>query len=164
MTYAADWQRCFRRKKRYREYEREYAKRPEVILRRRTNAKRYVVKNKDHVAILRQKSYRKSRRREPWRVLLNLAKKRARDRGLAYSLTPDWARDMYTGYCAVSGIKFKVGKVSFGPLSPTIDRVQRGKGYVPKNCRFTLFAVNALKGTLTDRKMRAIARAITERT
>ena len=48
-------------------------------------------------------------------------------------------------------------------FSPSIDRIDPAQGYVTSNCRFVLFAVNAMKGSGTDADILVIAKAIVDR-
>lgn len=106
----------------------------------------------------------KARITVPWRALLHSAEGRAKKKKVPYSLTKEWAIQTWTGRCAVTDIPFKLGLKESGPkaFSPSIDRVIPSLGYVPENCRFVLWMVNAFKYDGTDEDMIAIARAIVE--
>ena len=141
---------------------REYNSRPEVKKRRAVMSKEY---RSIHGAELRanNKIYRdEQRRRKPWQKLLQCARQRAKQRGLEFSLTPEWALQHYTGYCAVTGLQFSVGLGKSGPqaFSPSIDRIDQGRGYSRDNCRFVIFAVNAIRGTMSDADMVVVAERI----
>lgn len=112
-----------------------------------------------------QKGFQESRLNTPWRTLITSAKGRAKEKGLDFDLTEDWAKALWTGKCAVSGLDFVLGTRGSGPhiWSPTIDRIVPKLGYIQSNCRFILQAVNAMKGALTDEDMLKVARAIVER-
>lgn len=105
---------------------------------------------------------KRSLRRRPWATCLASARKRAKKTGCKYTLTAAWGRQTYTGYCAITGLPFKngVGKQGPTPYSLSIDRINPLEGYTPINCRFVLFAVNALKGSGSNYDMILIAKAL----
>ena len=141
---------------------REYNSRPEVKELRRKQAKAYRLAN---LAALKAANavYRASQRKaKPWQKLLQCARQRASVRGIECSLTPEWAVARYTGRCEMTGIEFRVGVGKSGPqaFSPSIDRIDQSKGYTPENCRFVLFAVNAIRGTMSDADMIMLAKRL----
>lgn len=103
-----------------------------------------------------------SRKRAPWKRMLKGAKERAAARGIEFSLTPEWAAERYTGRCEVTDIEFRLYFGTAGPraFSPSIDRIDQAQGYTPTNCRFVLFAVNAIRGTLSDSELLFVAARI----
>lgn len=97
----------------------------------------------------------------PWHQLLTSARARAKESDIACDLTEAWAVKTWTGYCAVSGLKFILGEPERHPLAPSIDKIDPNKGYVQTNCRFITWAVNAMKGTHSDEYVYKTALAIT---
>lgn len=98
----------------------------------------------------------------PWRSLLASRQTHAKQKGLPFNLTEEWAIARWTGRCEVTDILFVLGQRGTGPkpFSPSIDKIDPALGYTQENCRFVIHAVNALKGTLTDEQMIEIAKAI----
>ena len=98
----------------------------------------------------------------PWRALLKAAKWRAAKKSVPFDLTEAWAKENWTGICALSGIPFRLGGKESGPkfFSPSIDRIIPSLGYVETNCRFILWAVNAMKYDGTDSDLYELAEAI----
>jgi hypothetical protein len=86
---------------------------------------------------------------------------RAKRKGIVCDLDLEWAKSTWTGKCSVTGLEFRKG-TSRGPApySPSIDRIKPELGYLQGNCRWVLFAVNALKSTGTDEDMMKIVDAI----
>lgn len=95
----------------------------------------------------------------PWISMFGTARKRAKQRGLEFSLSHEWARDRWTGRCELSGIELQPGAGGQCMRSPTIDRIDSTKGYTPDNCRFVCLALNAMRGDGTDVEMLAILKA-----
>lgn len=64
----------------------------------------------------------------------------------------------------MTGIEFFIGKRGPGPhpYSPTIDRIDSSGGYTQDNCRFILWAINAIKHMGTDEQIYALAKALIE--
>lgn len=101
----------------------------------------------------------------PWEVSVDRAKRRAQKYGVPFDLTNDWAKARWTGFCEVSGLPFRVGLRGNGPkiFSPSVDQIIPKAGYTMDNCRFVIWAVNALKHDGTDEDMIAVATAVAER-
>lgn len=121
--------------------------------------------HREHANRKRSMNAQKARLSAPWRGLLNAAKWRAKQRGLTFALTDEWARERWTGRCELSDIPFVLGRRESGPktYSPSIDQIRAKGGYTPDNCRFVIWAVNALKHDGTDEDVYRIARAIVDK-
>lgn len=121
--------------------------------------------NQEHANQKRKINLRKSRKELPWKYMLKSAADRAKQKGVPFFLTEEWAANRWTGHCELTGIQFAAPGVGQGPkmFSPSLDRIVPSIGYTPENCRFVLWGVNALKGTGTDADMMLIAKALTEK-
>ena len=131
----------------------KYLRNREKIL---VRSREYHAKN-PHVG---RKSSKNQRLNSPWIMLLTQAKRRAKERDLAFDLTREWAIARWTNHCEITGLPFVLGTVDHYPRSPSIDRIDSSQGYTQDNCRFILFAVNSLRGKGTDEEMVEIAQAI----
>ena len=107
--------------------------------------------------------YQSLRRRRPWKAAHNAKRSNAKRKNVEFTLTEAWYERNYKAGCAVTGIAFRIGEGVISPYSPTVDRINPNKGYIPRNCRMVLHAVNALRGSGSDEDMYKIAKAITKR-
>lgn len=122
----------------------------------------YYARNRDHIRKrLRNWAYN-TRLVTPWKGCLSSAKTRAKQLKLPFDLTEEWAKSVWTGRCALSGIEFQIGVKAEGTRmwSPSVDRIDPKLGYAQSNCRFILFAVNCLKQNGTDADVFNIAAAL----
>lgn len=105
---------------------------------------------------------RNMKRTHPWRMPVEAAKNRAAIKSIEYNLTEVWAKNIWTGRCAISKLPFKYERSSHGPsiFAPSIDRIDSTKGYTQGNCRFVLACINFFKNNGTDAEMFEIAKAI----
>lgn len=104
-------------------------------------------------------AYQRTRKRSPWMHLVHAARSRSKKKRIPCDIDSDWAEKAYDGKCQLTGISFVIGD-DRSPLSPSIDRIIPGIGYVKGNCRFILWALNAFKGESTDDQMFSIAEAM----
>jgi hypothetical protein len=141
------------------------AKREEIAFRNADNARRRenARANPERERLSGRVNYELGKERQPWSALLKSARERAKTKGLPFSLTDGWARSRWTGRCEITDIPFSL---IFGDrpgprfFSASIDQIVPKAGYTPENCRFVLWAVNALKHDGTDEDMIMVARAI----
>ena len=94
----------------------------------------------------------KKRREKPEYYLWKAAKKRARDKGLDFDITPDDI--VIPALCPYLGIPIthEVGCKSRRPGSPSLDRIDSSRGYVKGNILVCSWRANFLKSdaTLTE--------------
>jgi hypothetical protein len=81
------------------------------------------------------------------------------------TISEDEAHEMLQaqGYrCALTNIPFWTdeGQQSFGPMSPSFDRLEHAGPYSRANIRIVLSGVNSLRGSGSDRDMYLIAGAL----
>ena len=87
---------------------------------------------------------------DPRRRLLAIAKHRAKKSGARFSITVE---DLdYPTHCPVLGLRLKRGQGQATDHSPTVDRLNPRRGYVPGNVVVVSMRANRLKGdgTLHD--------------
>lgn len=68
--------------------------------------------------------------------------------------------------CAVTGMEFDVEYKTPGAggkhYAPSPDQIETGKGYIPGNVQWVLWAVNRAKGELPEDRFIEICRAVVE--
>jgi hypothetical protein len=83
--------------------------------------------------------------------IYNTTRARALKKGIPFTITLEWFKDkVISGRCEVTGRPFnhdkptKKGKNN--PFSPSIDRWDPSKGYIPENCKVVVWIHNRAKG------------------
>lgn len=106
------------------------------------------------------------REKYPWLAAFHSRRKHAGKRGLPFTITTEWCRETYTGFCSLTGIPFDVraadqpGNPGPRPHSISIDKVDQKAGYIIGNCRFILNCLNTMRGSGSDDEMMAVANAL----
>lgn len=125
--------------------------------RRRAAVKRYRLKHLD-VVKAKTKAWRD---KNPERLLLWAAKKRAKSRGLAFTLE---LKDIHIPtVCPVFGIPLqplRSGKKHKAPGSPSLDRFDSSLGYTPDNVWIISWRANNLKSNATLDELRQLVCAL----
>lgn len=101
------------------------------------------------------------------RQMYNSAKSRSLKRGIEFNLTFDllWAKCLI-GICEKSGLPFKMTppvKSKYGPLSPSLDRINPKIGYVDHNIQVVCNMFNMGKSDYDEIDYLAICVAVAER-
>lgn len=79
--------------------------------------------------------------------MIGRSKARAKKQHFAYDLDRTWLRrKLLAGRCEFSGVPFVNGQ-QYHPFSPSLDRVDPGRGYTKDNCKVILLCLNGFKGT-----------------
>jgi hypothetical protein len=114
------------------------------------------------MAVYQERFVSKDKEDYPWRRLVRSSAKRAVKLGLPFDLDDEWAKKRWTGRCELTDIAFAKGYFTTNTRSffPSIDRIYPNKGYLKGNCRFILWAVNAMKTDGTEADMFRIAEAL----
>lgn len=100
------------------------------------------------------KRQKKERRQDPLRFLLYKAKERAVKFGLEFTITKQDLPSKLPAICPVLGIPIKIADGSRNANSPTLDRIDNTKGYIPGNIKIISYKANSLKsdGSIEDFK------------
>lgn len=103
---------------------------------------------------MERKWQRDRRRTQPMVRMLQEAKVRARKRGMAFSITANDLR--WPAECPVLGIAISMAEGPRADCSPSIDRVDTDRGYVPGNVEIISWRANRLKNDATLDELQAI--------
>lgn len=107
-------------------------------------------RNADHV-----RAYNNKRRlADPEQKLWENAHRRARERNIKFTITK--ANISIPEFCPVLGIPLFPGKGKLGDNSPSLDRIDNAKGYIPGNIRVISYKANRAKGNLTKEEIKAL--------
>jgi hypothetical protein len=89
--------------------------------------------------------------------LIRLARRRALKQGIPCSLTPEDV--VVPTYCPALGLRLErnVGGKAQGKASPTLDRIDPKKGYVPGNVIVLSAKANQMKSTGTPEQLERVA-------
>lgn len=133
-------------------YQAAYYKKNKARLNASTKA--WYEANREKAAASSKQSYARIHS-EPFiraQYLVRSCRARAKRKGFECSITAhDIARQIELGVCAVTGIRFHLetnaGRHHF---TPSIDRIDNTRGYVPGNVRVVIWAFNAMRGDWGD--------------
>jgi len=114
----------------------------------------------------REKPEVMSRRYQEWRdkkrgyALVNVARHRAKQRGIPFNLDPaDIQARIDRGYCEVTGIPFDLTKPRCWN-APSLDQIEPSRGYTQENVRVILFSLNVMMNVWGEQKVVQIGNAI----
>ena len=147
------------------ERQSDYRKRQKLSGKKRVHSEEQKVRNRAHALnykrknIVRVKSYQAEFRRSTDGVLQRLfdaAKRRAKEAGLEFSIKRS---DIFIPVlCPLLCIPVFVGDGKQGPNSPSIDRIDNSKGYVPGNVWIISQKANRIKSDATVEEISMLAR------
>lgn len=131
-------------------YAREWRSRPGNAEKCRARCEAY---RKMHLKERREHlfAYRKN---NTVKFLVYEAKRRARVKGVAFCITVDDLE--MPEFCPVLGIRLVFGTSKIRDTSPTIDRIDNSKGYVPGNVKIISWRANTIKGAGSANEHQAI--------
>lgn len=97
---------------------------------------------------------RKYRLNNPLTVLLSAAKRRAKNKGLKFTITKDDI--VIPKQCPVLGIQLFQGKGKPGDNSPSLDRINNSLGYIKGNVFIISHRANSIKRNATIEELEKI--------
>ena len=107
--------------------------------------------------------HRKWRRDYRGHALVNVAKNRAKSRGIPFDLSPlDIQKRIDAGHCELTGIAFNLDEPRAWN-APSLDQRKPGAGYTRDNVRVVLHALNVMANVWGENRIVEIANAITAR-
>ena len=104
-------------------------------------------------------------------LLVATARRRAQKKGLPFDLTVGWALEQYSlqaGRCKVTGLLFDLscnrgrGAYKINPRSPSLDRVDSGKGYTRDNVELVCSHINIAFNMFGRQSFNELAKAYLE--
>ena len=117
-------------------------------------------RNSDKQKAATKNRIKKFRLNSPHRVLYTYAKARAKRKGIDFTITLQDLEKVYPNppICPVLGVTFQHGQGKKGGSynSPSLDRIDSNKGYVPDNIRVISWRANSLKKNMTFQEAEAI--------
>jgi hypothetical protein len=105
-------------------------------------------------ASLYRRKYLRAKKRNPISLLFKNAKRRAREKGLEFSITKDDVP--MPKVCPILGIPLFSAEGYAKDNSPSIDRIDSTKGYVPGNVMIISFRANTLKNDATRDELQRV--------
>jgi hypothetical protein len=149
--YIRSWRQKPENREKYNAYQREWNSRPGNAEKNRARCESY---RKTHLKERREYLFA-LRKNNPVKFLVYEAKRRAKINGVEFSITVD---DVYLPeFCPVLGIRLVFGTSKIRDTSPTIDRVDNSKGYIPGNVKIISWRANTLKNCGSAEEHEAIA-------
>lgn len=99
---------------------------------------------------------------DPRAKLIYPARKRAKSKGMECTITVD--DFVIPEYCPLLGIKIESAKGQGNtlPCSPSLDRIDPTKGYIPGNVRVISYKANTMKNDATAAELFAFAENIVD--
>lgn len=102
-----------------------------------------------------RKRYKEYRRANPEQLLLSWSRQRARKNDIEFSITE---ADIHIPVrCPLLGIDVRVNDQVIGPGSPTLDRKDPNRGYVPGNVQVISHLANRAKSNMSAGQMELFA-------
>lgn len=137
----------------------------EQVNRERAKNRYYNLSDEDKKLYLEnaKKNFKRWVNDNPIRYRLNLAKDRARRKGLELNINLEYLEELFEkqhGRCKYTGVELAQTENKSNSIS--IDRIDYTKGYIKGNVVFTSTIVNTMKNDLTENEFIRVVRLITE--
>lgn len=105
---------------------------------------------------------KKARTNNPVSCILAAAKRRAKVNGLEFSITH---KDVIIPtHCPINGLPLVIGSTKQSDNSPSLDRIDNTKGYIPGNVKVISWRMNRRKSDMTMSEILALAEYIRRET
>ena len=112
--------------------------------------KKYRLKHKEKYA----ENQRVFRKKNPEKILLSLAKQRAKRKGIEFNISV--SDIVIPETCPILNIPLSVGSRKFHNASPSIDRIDHSLGYISGNIRIVSHRGNLLKSDATINELQSV--------
>lgn len=97
---------------------------------------------------------------QPERWLFNIAKSRAKKKGIEFTISIEDI--IIPKLCPILEIELKPGEGTVCKTSPTLDRVNSTKGYIPGNVRVISHEANRLKSYMTKEILERLIKYVSD--
>lgn len=111
---------------------------------------------KDCCNNLARSRYSNYKRTSPFKYKCSRIKHSAKQRGLAFDLTPEYLESIWTGVCPVTNNPIVMDDDKYDDYAAELDRFLPDKGYVKGNVNFLSRKANRLKSSATMEDMKAL--------
>lgn len=105
-------------------------------------------------AALYRRKYLRAKKQNPISLLFKNAKRRAKEKGLEFSITHDDVK--IPDKCPILGIPLFSADGHAKDNSPSIDRIDSTQGYVPGNVMIISFRANTLKSDASIEELKLV--------
>ncbi len=131
-------------------YANKYKNNPEFKAKRSAYSKQYRPTRTQEW----KEEYIMEKAKTPWKFMVDRAKQRARKKGIECTITYAYVESIWTDTCPILDIPLYCGKGEIIDNSPSLDRIDPNKGYVPGNVQVISNRANMIKncGTLEEHR------------
>lgn len=135
------------------EYSRRYRAKHTAKVKARRRA--HYLANKERLGAQTKQNWRERRGRDPIGVLLAAARQRARRKGVLFSICREDIR--LPALCPVLGIALELAWGGRKDNSPSLDRIDNRKGYIPGNMAVISWRANRIKSDANAEELQKVA-------
>jgi hypothetical protein len=99
--------------------------------------------------------------------ILVIARQRAKGKEWDFDLDRDWCKKEINKGCAATGLSFDLSVegtyVKMNSYAPSVDRINKNKGYIKNNCQMVIWAYNRAKAEFDDKTVYEILRVFVKK-
>lgn len=122
--------------------------------RMRASNKKYISEHQEQYKAVQRDWHQRRKQFNPQLYLLSAARARAKKFGLEFTITP--TDIIIPEKCPILDIELKVQDGRQAPNSPSLDRIDNSKGYIPGNVVVISWRANSLKNDASLEELRKI--------
>lgn len=145
------------------------AKNPDMLLKEKHYQKIWREENKEYMSNYKMEwiknnkdktknSYQRAKLNNPLRFIFTQSKYRAKQKNIEFSIKKEDI--VYNDVCPVFGTPIAVSKDLYSANSPSLDRIDNTKGYMPGNVKVISYRANVIKNSGNAEEHRKIANYI----
>jgi len=99
--------------------------------------------------------------------ILAITRQRAKKKGWDFDLDKNWCKKEINKGCAATGLSFDLSVegsyIKMNSYAPSVDRVDKNKGYVKDNCQMVIWAYNRAKAEFDDETVYKVLKAFVKK-